>query len=113
MVNPSHPLELRKEACKSWDYFISDEIVYAAEVRDRKLIRKQEGYIQDYIEGNLWFEVVNHGLRNQERKAWLFEGCSRGRVSACAPHHSIPNDSSSTRCSDKVKSIYKLYSPQQ
>ncbi len=93
MVNLSYPLGLREKVCKSWDYFISDEIVYAAEVRGRKLIRKQEGYIQDYIEGNLWFEVVNHGLRNQERKlAWLFEECSRGRVSACEPQHSIPND---------------------
>ena len=98
MVNPSHPLGLREKACKSWDYFISDEIMYAAEVRDRKLIRKQEGYIQDHIESNLWFEVANHGLRNQERKlAWLFEGCSRGRVSVCEPHHSIPNDFYSIR----------------
>jgi len=75
-----NPLQLLEEARKGWDYFISDEIVYAAEVRDGEHIRRQEGYIKDYIEGRLWFEFVaqfaSHGIGNQYRNlVWLIEAC--------------------------------------
>ena len=68
MVNPSHPLGLRKKACKSWNHFISDEIMYAAEVRDRKLIRKQEGTFRatSKVISGLRLLIMDSGTKNEK-----------------------------------------------
>jgi len=85
------PWHLLDEARKSWDYFISDEIVYQAEVRDPEGVRRQEGYVKDYIEGRLWFEVVALGLENEVLQlVWLVEAYPRELVVAAEPNPHEP-----------------------
>jgi len=80
------PWHLLDEARKSWDYFISDEIVYQAEVRDPEGVGRQEGYVKDYIEGRLWFEVVALGLKNEVLQlVWLVEAYPGELVVAAEP----------------------------
>ena len=93
MRTPPHsdPLGLREEARKSWDYFISDEIVYQAEVRDPEGVGRQEGHVKDYIEGRLWFEVVALGLENEVLQlVWLVEAYPRELVVAAEPNPHEP-----------------------
>jgi hypothetical protein len=74
-----NPWRLLKEARESWDYFISDEIVYAAEIRDGQPLKRREGYLDSYISGRLWFEVVARRVKgNPQRFMWLVESCPYG-----------------------------------
>jgi len=85
------PWHLLDEARKSWDYFISDEIVYQAEVGDPEGVGRQEGYVKDYIEGRLWFEVVALGVGNEEPElVWLVEAYPRELVVAAEPNPHEP-----------------------
>ena len=94
-ANAVSSARLREEARKSWNYFISDEVVYEAELRDAERIKPQEGYVKDYIEGRLWFEVVALGVGNQELKlVWLVEVCPRELVVATEPNPDFPTDRS-------------------
>ena len=63
-LNTHH--ELLEESRKSWDYLISNKIVYLAEPRDGKWLGRKEGHIKNYIEGCLWFEFVAHMIGSQE-----------------------------------------------
>ncbi len=72
---------LREEARKSWDYFISDEIVYAAELRDGEVPGGQRGYIETYVEHGLWFEVVARGANNEGKFVYIVEAESQSFVS--------------------------------
>ena len=58
--------KLLKEARESWDYVVIYKAIYFAEIRNRKNIGKQEGYINDYIEGCFWFEFIGHSFVDDE-----------------------------------------------
>ena len=53
-----NPLELLEEAHKSWDYFVSDEIVYEGKLSDIKSPKILPTWIDDYRRGDFWFELV-------------------------------------------------------
>jgi hypothetical protein len=70
------PYLLRKEAHESWDYIVSDKMVYGFNFFDGAL-NSLMGIAKDYVEGNLWIEVhvtfksVFHGERNAHYTAIL------------------------------------------
>ena len=69
--------------------------MYEAELRDAERIKSQEGYVKDYIEGRLWFEVVALGVGNEElKRVWLVEVCPRELVVATEPNPDFPTDRS-------------------
>lgn len=90
-----NPLELLEEARKGWDYFISDEIVHAAEIFNGEVVWPQKGYIEDYIKGHLWFEVVAHRIRDEKQKlAWLIESCPHELFFSNEPESHVPTGTS-------------------
>jgi len=69
--------------------------MYQAEVRNPENVRGQEGYIKDYIEGRLWFELVAHGFGNGEQVLiWLVEACPNELVATSQPEPNIPKNQS-------------------
>lgn len=68
-------------SCERWDYFVSNEIVHVAELRQRKDLRKQASYAEEYIRGHLWFEIVFQSVVHDEMiRVWLVEKCPDKRV---------------------------------
>jgi hypothetical protein len=50
--------DLWKEASETWEYVVSDKVVYVAEEDERRLPSAWFAYSQNYIKGGLWFEVI-------------------------------------------------------
>lgn len=51
------PFKLLKEARKSWDYFLSDELVYAIQDRDVIFGGRYGGCLEAYLNGSSWVEM--------------------------------------------------------
>ena len=67
MIDLCHPLSLREEARKSWDYFISDEIMYAAEARDGGHSKRLLFWLRFPVQGSQKFGVsfcLPHAVEN-------------------------------------------------
>ena len=48
------------EAQEGWHYCVSDEVAYAGEVVNGERLEEGPSYIEDYISGNIWFEVITY-----------------------------------------------------
>ena len=65
---------LRDEARESWDYFISDQVVYVAQLKGAKSPAAPYRWVRDYVEGSFWFEVILYSRpRKNPLAVWLIE----------------------------------------
>lgn len=54
---------VRKEARETWDYFVSDEIVYVVQEKNIETGTQPFNILNRYLNGNLWVELVfRHGI---------------------------------------------------
>lgn len=66
-----------REAHEGWEYFVSNEVVYAGEVEDRERV-EWNSYIEDYLSGYIWLDGVVHGLCGEpESRSPLSRGTNR------------------------------------
>jgi hypothetical protein len=56
MLNYDPPFRLLEEARKSWNYVVSNEIVYSVD-SSQVALDSQVGVAKDYLKGNVWIEV--------------------------------------------------------
>jgi hypothetical protein len=70
------PFKLLKEARESWDYFLTNELVYAIQDRDVIGRRRYTWCLKAYLKGNIWIELC---IRNRTaiggsyHNLWLIE----------------------------------------
>ena len=57
MVDYLAPYKLSKEARESWDYFITDELVYGVQDIDAVDRGRSEGYLKAYTNRHMWGEM--------------------------------------------------------
>jgi hypothetical protein len=62
MNNSLYSCELFKIAHKSWQYVISDEVVYAIQYGNVIIGRSQGGYLDYYLKGNGWIEFFHYPI---------------------------------------------------
>lgn len=70
---PENPYQLLEEARKSWDYFITDEIVYEGKFINSHRI-EEATWVDGYRIGDVWFEVCAN-IGDKLGIALLIENC--------------------------------------
>lgn len=76
---PENPYQLLEEARKSWDYFISNEIVYEGKFINTHRMVVPPIWVDSYRESDIWFEVCIH-ISDKLGIALLIEYCDNTRV---------------------------------
>lgn len=73
MGNSLYSYELLKIARKSWQYVVSDEVVYAIQDGDVIVGRGQRGNLDAYLEGNGWIEFLCYPILvcDGQYHAWI------------------------------------------
>lgn len=78
MVDYPSPYRLLEEARKTWDYFVSDEVVYEGKFIDRQRSRVVS-WVDDYLSNDVWFEgctTINDGAISRA-VGFIVENCRR------------------------------------